>query len=80
MIMPERRRALRMRLADYAAYLREHGTMSRADMARIGEISTAHATSDMRALIEDYPDLGIVYDTNRKIFVAKGVHIFHHPV
>ena len=78
--MPERRRALRMRLTDYAAYIREHGVMNKADMARIGEISTVHASSDVKALIEDYPDLKIVYDFRRKVFVATGAGIMHHPV
>jgi len=68
--MSNRRRALRDRLADYAEFAASNGTIRRVDMMRIGEISDTQASSDMKALIEDYPQLGIVYDTRQKTYVV----------
>lgn len=63
-----RRLALRRRLADYAAHVREHGTINRSDMMRLGEISVAQASADLHALIEDYPDLNLIYDKSAKTY------------
>lgn len=67
-----RRLAIRRRLADYAEFVRANGRINRADMARIGEVSITQASADVAALIEDYPDLRLSYDTSRKTFVSKG--------
>ena len=63
-------RALRNRLADYAAFAREHRRINRADMARIGEVSITQASADVKALMAHYPSLGLVYDRSKKTFVV----------
>lgn len=69
--MTPRRFALRRRLEEYAAFAREHGRINRADMARIAEVTFATASSDMKALIEDYPDLGLTYDMSKKAYLTS---------
>ena len=70
--MTQRRLALRRRLEGYADFARRRGRINRKDMAKIGEISFAQASSDMKALIEDYPDLGLAYDPSKKTYIVKG--------
>jgi hypothetical protein len=69
----KRRLAVRRRLADYAKFATLNGRINRADMARIGEISIVQASADVAMLIEDYPELGIVYDKSAKTFVCRPV-------
>ena len=67
-----RKLALRRRLEDYRNFVVEHRRINREDMARMGEISLVQASADMKALMEDFPNLGLVYDRSLKTFVATG--------
>ena len=67
----KRRLALRRRLEDYYFFVLENGAINRSDMARIGEVSIRQSSADMKALQEDYPQLGLEYDTSRKQFIAS---------
>lgn len=69
--MRTRRLAVRRRLDDYARFAAVNGRINRADMARMGEVSIAQASSDAAMLVDDYPELGIVYDRSAKAFVCS---------
>jgi hypothetical protein len=66
-----RRLAVRRRLIDYSMFVRANGRINRADIARIGEVSITQASADIAALIEDYPNLDLIYDSSRKTFVSR---------
>ncbi len=76
--MNHRRLAVRNRLADYAAFVREHGRINRSDICRIGEISFPQASADIAMLMDDYPELRIRYDARLKTFLSHCVA--HHCV
>lgn len=66
-----RRLAIRNRLRDYAAFVRKHGRINRSDACRIGEVSVPQASLDLAMLREDYPELGLWYDTSGKTYRAR---------
>ncbi len=68
---PHRKLAVRRRLAAYVKYLQHHRKINRSDVMRIGEISTMQASTDLAALREDYPELGLFYDTSAKTYRMK---------
>ena len=67
-----RKLSLRRRLADYRKFVVQNHRINRDDVMRIGEVSMATASADIKALIEDFPELGLSYDAHKKTYVATG--------
>lgn len=67
----KRRLGVRNRLASYAAHFRAVGSINRRDIQRLGEVSLPQASTDIAMLIEDYPELGLRYDTRLKTYIGN---------
>jgi hypothetical protein len=63
------RLAVRTRLAAAMRHLLNHGTLNRADIQRIGEVSTPQASADIR-LIEERTK-ALTYDVRAKCYRLK---------
>jgi hypothetical protein len=62
------RPAVRLRLSEAVERLRETGTLNRADIQRIGEVSMPQASSDIAEIKKRFPDL-MRYDRSAKCYV-----------
>lgn len=59
---------VRRRLEKAINHLFSHGSLSRADIERIGEVSTQQASADIARLMERFPGL-MRYDASAKTYV-----------
>jgi hypothetical protein len=57
----------RTRLANACRHLIDNGTLQRADIMRLGEVSQPQASLDIRAILERAPDL-MTYDKAAKCY------------
>lgn len=68
-----RKLAVRRRIEDYRKFVLKHGRIRRADIMRMGEVGVCQASHDLGMLMEDHPELGMVYDASQKTYVAKNL-------
>lgn len=64
------RLAARNRLAAACRHLIDNGTLQRADIMRLGEVSQPQASLDIRAILERAPEL-MEYDTAARCYRIK---------
>lgn len=60
-VFADRRLAQRRRIVEAIQFLAHYGRLNRADIERIGEVSTPQASIDLRLIQERMPDL-MIYD------------------
>ena len=64
------RLSVRERIARAVNHAQETGTLNRADICRIGEVSTPQASLDIREIMARFPTL-LTYDASAKTYRAR---------
>lgn len=65
------RRAVRERLARIVNLAQANGTLNRADIFQVYEVSVPTASHDIREIMTRFPDL-LVYDASAKTYRLRG--------
>lgn len=64
------RLSVRERLARAINHAQKTGTLNRADICRIGEVSVPQASADIREIMARFPRL-LAYDKSAKVYLAR---------